>query len=221
MSTYQELIDSGKLITAYTSNLPTEAFEQDGPGLDKTMKVPAEHTKLEHWDDAGKPYLKEYQGSGKLEGKIALLTGADSGIGRSAAIMFAREGASVSIVALEAERRDAEDVKKEIETSSYSKGAKCSLIFADLSINGEGEAKRIIEEHKAVYGERLDGASPSHNLHAPFVADHHFFLPQCWSTMRLSKSCARTSARSTSPRWKGRTRSVSLSHDLAQRTSLT
>lgn len=218
MSTYQELIDSGRLITAYTSNLPTEAFEQDGPGLDKTMKVPAEHTKLEHWDDAGKPYLKEYQGSGKLEGKIALLTGADSGIGRSAAIMFAREGASVSIVALEAERRDAEDVKKEIETSSYSKGVKCNLIFADLSISGEGEAKRILEEHKAAYGDRLDGASRFSLAvfsRPPSLISLSLLLPQSSSTTRPSKSCARTLVRSISPRSKGRIRSVSISQNFA------
>lgn len=78
VSSYKELIDSGKLITAYVDNLPDVGFEQKGPGLDERMPVKAEHSKLEHWDDEGRPFLKEYVGSGKLENKIALLTGADS-----------------------------------------------------------------------------------------------------------------------------------------------
>lgn len=47
-----------------------------------------------------------YRGAGKLEGKIALITGGDSGIGRSAAVHFAREGADLAIVYLE-ETQDA------------------------------------------------------------------------------------------------------------------
>ncbi len=49
--------------------------EQNLPGLDKKMKPLAKHTLIECWDNNGKPYLKEYQGSGKLEGKTALITG--------------------------------------------------------------------------------------------------------------------------------------------------
>jgi hypothetical protein len=43
------------------------------------MKPLAKHTLLEAWDNDGKPYLKEYQGSGKLEGKTALVTGTFAG----------------------------------------------------------------------------------------------------------------------------------------------
>jgi len=68
-----------------------------------------------------------YKGSDKLKGKIALITGGDSGIGRSAAVHFAREGASVAIVYLE-EHKDAEATKALVE----NEGQKCLLISGDL-----------------------------------------------------------------------------------------
>jgi len=68
-----------------------------------------------------------YKGSDKLKGKIALITGGDSGIGRSAAVHFAREGASVAIVYLE-EHKDAEATKALVE----KEGQKCLLISGDL-----------------------------------------------------------------------------------------
>ena len=58
--------DDVEVITAYEQNLPTKAFSQEGAGLDATMPVPAEHTKLEHWDADGKPFLKEYEGQCEL-----------------------------------------------------------------------------------------------------------------------------------------------------------
>lgn len=55
-----------------------------------------------------------YKGSGKLEGKVAMITGGDSGIGRAVAVLFAREGADVAILHL-AEGRDAEETAKAIQ----------------------------------------------------------------------------------------------------------
>lgn len=70
---------------------------------------------------------ENYKGSDKLKGKSALITGGDSGIGRSIAVHFAREGANVAIVYLK-EDEDAEETKKLIE----KEGRKCIIIEGDL-----------------------------------------------------------------------------------------
>jgi len=69
----------------------------------------------------------DYRGSGKLTGKIALITGGDSGIGRAVAVHFAREGASVAIVYLE-EDRDASETLRLVE----EEGQKGILIAGDV-----------------------------------------------------------------------------------------
>lgn len=66
-------------------------------------------------------------GSGLLDGKVALITGGDSGIGRAAAIAFAREGADVAISFLE-ESEDARDTQQEVE----NRGRRCLLIKGDV-----------------------------------------------------------------------------------------
>lgn len=70
---------------------------------------------------------KNYTGSGKLRNKVALITGGDSGIGRSVAVHFAREGADVAIVHLE-EDRDAADTRRMVE----EEGRKCLVMAGDL-----------------------------------------------------------------------------------------
>lgn len=68
-----------------------------------------------------------FLGSGRLRGKTALITGGDSGIGRAACVLFAREGANVAIGYLE-EDKDAEETKALVE----AEGAKCLLIKGDV-----------------------------------------------------------------------------------------
>ena len=70
----------------------------------------------------------EYRGSGKLEGKRALVTGGDSGIGRAVAVHFAREGADVAIVYLD-EDEDAQETKHWVE----EEGRQCVLIRGDVA----------------------------------------------------------------------------------------
>ena len=70
----------------------------------------------------------EYRGSGKLEDKVALITGGDSGIGRAVAVLFAREGADVAIVYLN-EDADAEETRRAVE----AEGGRALLIPGDVT----------------------------------------------------------------------------------------
>jgi NAD(P)-dependent dehydrogenase (short-subunit alcohol dehydrogenase family) len=69
-----------------------------------------------------------YKGSGKLDGKVALITGGDSGIGRAIAVLFAREGADIAIAYLN-EHEDAEGTKKAVE----KEGRRCITISGDVA----------------------------------------------------------------------------------------
>lgn len=71
----------------------------------------------------------KYRPAGKLEGKVALITGGDSGIGRSVAYLYAREGADVAIVYLPDEQGDAEETQRAVG----SVGKKCLLLPLDLT----------------------------------------------------------------------------------------
>ncbi|MBP1995598.1 SDR family oxidoreductase [Paenibacillus eucommiae] len=69
----------------------------------------------------------KYKGSGKLQGKTAIITGGDSGIGRAAAVCYAAEGANLAIIYLD-EHSDAEETKRLIE----NEGGQCLLIAGDI-----------------------------------------------------------------------------------------
>lgn len=89
---------------------------------------------------------KTYTGSGKLKGKVAIITGGDSGIGRAVALFFAKEGANVVISYLD-EQQDAEETKKYVE----AEGQKCLLISGD--IGDEAVCQQIVEKTVETFGQ--------------------------------------------------------------------
>jgi NAD(P)-dependent dehydrogenase (short-subunit alcohol dehydrogenase family) len=91
---------------------------------------------------------ESYQGSGKLTGKVAVITGGDSGIGRAVAIAFAREGADVLISYL-SEHEDAQDTAKCVEEA----GRRCVLVPGDLA--DRGHVKTIVPKAVEEFG-RVD-----------------------------------------------------------------
>jgi len=95
------------------------------PFASQAQSVPGSQKKMDPYPDCGE---KSYTGSGRLANKIALITGADSGIGRAVAIAFAREGADVAIAYLD-EHEDAKETARWVEEA----GRQCLLLPGDIS----------------------------------------------------------------------------------------
>ena len=96
--------------------LAPEQSQDVQPGMEYVMRP------LPIFDD------KNYKGSGKLNNKVAIITGGDSGLGRACSIAFVKEGAKVVIVYYN-ERIDAQDTKEYIE----SLGGECMLLMGDIT----------------------------------------------------------------------------------------
>ncbi len=94
----------------------------------KQDRQPGLRSEMDPLPESMNPDIK---GSGLLEGRVALITGGDSGIGRAVALAFAREGADVCIVYLD-EHQDAEDTRAEV----VGKGRRCILVAADIGDPG-------------------------------------------------------------------------------------
>ncbi len=115
---------------------PLPEPEQTPPGSDK---------KMAHAPDYGE---RSYVGSGRLEGRAAIVTGADSGIGRAVALAFAREGADV-LVSYLSETEDAQETLRLV----HGAGRRAILMPGDIS--EEAHCKAIVERAQAEF-EHLD-----------------------------------------------------------------
>ncbi|UHS59125.1 SDR family oxidoreductase [Agrobacterium vaccinii] len=106
---------------------PFSEQQQEPPGKTAQMRPVPDHGET------------SYRGNGRLEGKVALITGADSGIGKAVAIAFAREGANILISYLN-EDEDAQDTAKWVEEA----GRKAILVPGD--IKSEAHCKSLVSQ---------------------------------------------------------------------------
>ncbi|KAG7094992.1 hypothetical protein E1B28_005789 [Marasmius oreades] len=121
--------------------IPT--FDQKLPGCQSRMDEPPPQSEyIPTWDGG----YQLYKACGKLDGRKALITGGDSGIGRAIAILFAMEGADVFITYLPGGREDAQDTRAFVE--KY--GRRCHIMQVDLTT--KENCKKVVEEALAAMG---------------------------------------------------------------------
>jgi NAD(P)-dependent dehydrogenase (short-subunit alcohol dehydrogenase family) len=114
---------------------PFPRQHQEGTGLESRI-----HPRPRFAADAYRP-------AGKLDGKVALITGGDSGIGRAVAVLYAREGAHVAISFLPAEQSDADETARHVRDC----GRECLLLPADLADGTECD--RVVRETHQHFGQ--------------------------------------------------------------------
>ena len=133
--------------------LPFPAQHQSQPGLESKLDP------LPRWQ------ASRYRAAGKLEGKVALITGGDSGIGRAVAFLYAREGADVAINYLPAEEKDAMEVRRSVEAlgrrcltlpGDLTRPATCAQIVAQ-TVKGLGQLDILVSN--AAYQTRKDSVA--------------------------------------------------------------
>ena len=114
---------------------PTEQHPQELPP--EQLEHPGLEADMEQSPDYGE---ESYRGSGRLEGRKAIITGGDSGIGRAVALAFAREGADVVISYLEEEQEDADETARVVREA----GRKAVTMPGDLQ--DEAYCRRLVEQ---------------------------------------------------------------------------
>ena len=154
-----------------TKEISKEKVQNEQPGNQHDMNITPETIR------------KDYIGSGKLTDKVALITGGDSGIGKSAAVHFAREGANVVIVYLD-EDKDAKNTKKAIEKEKRE----CLLIKGDIkdkkfceeavnqTIKKFGKLNIVVNNAAMQFPEEEFEDIMTKNLHATFETNIYSFF---------------------------------------------
>jgi NAD(P)-dependent dehydrogenase (short-subunit alcohol dehydrogenase family) len=121
-------------------------------------------------------YAPRYPGSERLKGKVALVTGGDSGIGRAVSVLFAREGAKVAIIYLE-EDGDAQDteglIKAEGSEALLIRGDVGDKTFCDDAVEQTGSALRPAGRA----GQQCRRAAPSHRSRRDYGGAAGRYLP--------------------------------------------
>lgn len=160
---YHKAVEQEKRMPAPGEFPPEIQRREEGVGLQCEMAAQPVSSEITEESNLvqNMPALGEYKASGRLQGRKALITGGDSGIGRSVALFFAKEGADVAIAYLPVEKKDAEDtrelISKEVGLRSGSTkeagkeaGALCELLPVDLQT--EESCKKLIDKTVAQLG---------------------------------------------------------------------
>ena len=116
--------------------------QEDRPAQEQERQPGLEH----EMDPKPEAFAPEYRGSGRLENRVALVSGGDSGIGRAVAILFAREGADVAIAYLD-EHEDAEETRSLVE----GEGRHCITVAGD--IGDESFCSQAVEQTVSELGQ--------------------------------------------------------------------
>lgn len=163
-------------IRQYPKN-PLPKQEQRKPGLEHKLK-PRPQYEAPH-----------YRAAGKLDGKTALITGGDSGIGRAVAVLYAKEGADVAFTYLPEERRDADETRRAVE----EEGRRCLTLEGDLT--DADFCAHIVERTLQEFG-RLDvlvnnAAFQQHQESLEELSDEqweHTFRTNIYAYFRVAKA---------------------------------
>jgi NAD(P)-dependent dehydrogenase (short-subunit alcohol dehydrogenase family) len=130
----------------HTQQDPTRQYHGPEEQAEQELEHPGLESEMRPKPDYGE---ETYRGSGRLEGRAAIITGGDSGIGRAVALAFAREGADVLISYLAEEEPDAQETARVVQVA----GKKAVKMAGD--IGEEAQCQRLVEQAVSEFG-KLD-----------------------------------------------------------------